>query len=234
MALFGPPNIEKLKAKGNVKGLIKAMDSEDEAIREEAIRALGAFGDAPEVQALVAETIEAMSIINLDAPTKLLCLLGEPAVQPVIDLLKSDREDTLHQYAAYILGEIQDPRAVEPLIETLKNEKEAGYVKARAAKSLARLGDPRAIEPLLSLIPSTYPDLQKVVIQSLGAIGDPRIIEPLCDFIVEHKPDFHSRDTIAEAWAQVGEAGREKLTALSESENFDIQVAAKMAIKKLG
>jgi len=51
MPLFGPPNIEKLKAKGNVKGLIKAINTDDAEVRSEAIRALGDFGDAPRSRA---------------------------------------------------------------------------------------------------------------------------------------------------------------------------------------
>jgi len=41
MSLFGPPNIEKLKAKGNVNGLIKALSHKECAIRCQAAEAWG-------------------------------------------------------------------------------------------------------------------------------------------------------------------------------------------------
>ena len=45
MPLFGPPNVEKLKAKGNVKGLIKALDyKKDASVRRAAAKALGKSG----------------------------------------------------------------------------------------------------------------------------------------------------------------------------------------------
>ena len=41
MLLFGPPDVEKMKAKQNVKGLIKALNpSHDSTIRKTAIQAL--------------------------------------------------------------------------------------------------------------------------------------------------------------------------------------------------
>jgi hypothetical protein len=42
MSLFGPPNVERLKAKENVKGLIRAADyPKDAAVRKAAAKALG-------------------------------------------------------------------------------------------------------------------------------------------------------------------------------------------------
>lgn len=50
MGLFGPPNIEKLKARKNVKGLIRALKDEDQ---EAAAGALGNIGK-PAVESLIA------------------------------------------------------------------------------------------------------------------------------------------------------------------------------------
>jgi hypothetical protein len=37
MPLFGPPNVKKMKAKGNIKGLIKALDfNNDRVVRRAA------------------------------------------------------------------------------------------------------------------------------------------------------------------------------------------------------
>ncbi|MGB9872500.1 MAG: HEAT repeat domain-containing protein, partial [Anaerolineae bacterium] len=55
MFLFGPPNIEKMKARGDVKGLIKALGYEkDWEIRRDAARALGELKDARAVEPLIA------------------------------------------------------------------------------------------------------------------------------------------------------------------------------------
>jgi len=53
--LFGPPNVEKLKAKSDVKGLIKALGYEkDSRVRRDAAGALGKIGDARAVEPLIA------------------------------------------------------------------------------------------------------------------------------------------------------------------------------------
>jgi HEAT repeat protein len=61
MPLFGPPNIDKLKAKRDVKGLIKALGYERAAVKDKAegvryyaARALGQIGDARAVEPLIA------------------------------------------------------------------------------------------------------------------------------------------------------------------------------------
>jgi hypothetical protein len=64
MPLFGPPNVKKMKAKGNIKGLIKALDfNNDRVVRRAAAEALvaiyksGRLG-AKEVNAILAREKE--------------------------------------------------------------------------------------------------------------------------------------------------------------------------------
>jgi len=54
MALFGPPDINGMKKKGNVKGLIKALGDKNEDVRMSAAEALGEIGDASAVEPLIA------------------------------------------------------------------------------------------------------------------------------------------------------------------------------------
>lgn len=47
MPLFGPPDVQKMKAKRDVNGLIKALSTKNSAqIRKEAAEGLGEIGDA--------------------------------------------------------------------------------------------------------------------------------------------------------------------------------------------
>ena len=55
MGLFGPPNVEKLKGKRDLKGLIKALRyKRDGGVRSSAAEALGEIGDARAVEPLCA------------------------------------------------------------------------------------------------------------------------------------------------------------------------------------
>ena len=53
MPIFGSPNIEKLLAKRDVKGLIDALDYKDASVRKAAITALAEIGDVRMVESLL-------------------------------------------------------------------------------------------------------------------------------------------------------------------------------------
>lgn len=63
-------------------------------------------------------------------------------------LKDSNRE--VRAEAAKALGELGDPRAVDPLIPLLKDE--VKLVRARAAEALGTLGDMRAVDPLIPVL----------------------------------------------------------------------------------
>jgi hypothetical protein len=80
MGLFGPPNVDKMKAKGDVRGLIKALNYSAHAhptVSSDAARALGQ--------------------------------IGAPAVGPLIVVLQEGNQ-RVRGYAAQALGELGDTR----------------------------------------------------------------------------------------------------------------------------
>jgi len=90
MGFFGP-NIEKMEAKGDVKGLIRALRTDKYVKGGYRREAAGA-----------------------------LIRIGAPAVEPLIQALK-DKDPVIRFGAADALGEIGDRRAVGPLIEALND-----------------------------------------------------------------------------------------------------------------
>ena len=117
MGLF-KPNIEKMRAKNDVKGLIKALGKGDD-IRDE-IRIAGAVEDALED-------------------------IGRRTTYPFIKAL-SDKDAGVRSGAAWILGNIKDARAQEPLIEALKDKDE--NVRWLTVTALGDIGGERAIGPI--------------------------------------------------------------------------------------
>jgi len=172
MPLFGPPNIEKMKEKGDVNGLIKALSHENLEIVKDAAAALGQIGDARAVEPLIAS----LKHFEVEFSLTTLKQIGEPAVQPLISALKGDDAD-VRRYVAWTLGKIRDPRYVEPLIAALTDKE----VKVRhgAVNGLGMFGDPRAIEPLIATINDTDENIRASVVDALGNIRDPRVVEPL-------------------------------------------------------
>ena len=116
MPLFGPPNIEKLKAKGNIKGLIKALGyKKDAAIRQAAAQALMEMGFGW-------SAVEALRKIG-DAR----------AVEPLIAALRDGDSDVRYKAARALWG-IGDPRAIEPLIALLHDANKG--IRLNAAETL--------------------------------------------------------------------------------------------------
>lgn len=144
--------------------------------------ALGQIGDARAVEPLVAIVNGQLSYKRLPQLQEMgqvaktaLVRIGKPAVPSVIEALKSHSQSYLPTIDfENILGEIADPRAAEPLIETFKEcyqgllqwqpeERQvilgrtgAGRAWVRigiaAAEALGKLGDQRAVEPLAAML----------------------------------------------------------------------------------
>lgn len=118
-----------------------------------------------------------MSIFNIfgNRPN-VLDLKSRGDVEGLIEALSYEKDHNLRISAAWALGEIGDPSAVEPLIETLSDRKK---VKDVAAKALGEIGELQAVEPLVSLLKDENWEIRGTAAKSLGKIGDPRAIKPL-------------------------------------------------------
>jgi HEAT repeat protein len=75
--------------------------------------------------------------------------IGSDEVERLIKDLKNESWQ-IRWDAAAALGEMKDPRAIEPLRAALKDEN--SYVRMTAARSLGMIDDPRVIEPLIEAL----------------------------------------------------------------------------------
>jgi hypothetical protein len=112
------------------------------------------------------------------------CLLGltmfgqghaDPVSQLITDLRNASDED--RESAATTLGNIKDPRAVEPLIAALKDSD--AKVRSNAAFALGNFKDPHAVEPLIAAIKDTDSWVRRGAAWALGEIKDPLAFGPL-------------------------------------------------------
>ena len=174
MPLFGPPDVAKLAANGDVKGLTKALGyQKDFMVRLTAVASLGKIG-APAIEPLIAAFKDQEVMVRV-AAAAWLGQIGAPAVGPLIAALK-DQDENVRLAAATALGHIGAP-AVEPLITALKDRDRTA--REAAADALGRIGDARAVEPLITALMDQDGDVRGAAALSLGNIGDPRAVEPL-------------------------------------------------------
>lgn len=72
------------------------------------------------------------------------------------------------EVAALALGEIGDPRAVNPLAEILSDDN--WEVRSSAAKALGKIGDDRAVDPLINLLRDRNENVRWHTLQAIEAI----------------------------------------------------------------
>jgi HEAT repeat protein len=157
---------------------------------------------APAVKPLISILKDNLYEETSEAAARSLIRIGSPAVDELITVL-GGKDDNARKYAIQVLGQVGDPRAVAPIIASLRDKSVAG-VAAQALNNLQwtpgndadgaayyaalqewdrcfKLGTP-AVEPLLSILSEwEFYGLKAVcaAIDALGRIGSPHVVEPL-------------------------------------------------------
>lgn len=96
-------------------------------------------------------------------------------VEGLIRVLMEEKSN--RNSVALALGNIGDERAVEPLIQALK-DKNAG-VRRVVADALGKIKDERVLEPLIQALEDRDNDVRNRAAKALGKKGDPRAVEAL-------------------------------------------------------
>jgi hypothetical protein len=109
-----------------------------------------------------------------------------------------DEAAEIRRRAAFELGMIGDPRAIEPLIVALQDE--VSDVRDSAATALGKIGDPRAIEPLIVALQDEDKLVRNRAARALRHIGAPAI-EPLTVALEDADP--HVRALITETLGKI-------------------------------
>lgn len=189
MSLFGPPNIDKLKSEGNIKGLIKALQyKKTVGIRQKAAYALGelAVQAAPAVDQLIICLSDESHYVR-SAAAHALGHIGSPhartAVPKLIELL-DDTEgksgsgfviEGVTDTAARALGQIGDTRAVKPLAAKMIKDRVPLYQKEHAARdALVKISE-AAVPALVEMLGHQDKSIQEHACAALSEIGAPAV-----------------------------------------------------------
>ncbi len=115
------------------------------------------------------------------------------------------------KYAAEVLGEMKEPRAVGPLVEALTDE--VGDVRQRAYDSLIKIGGP-AVPALVPLLVSEEDELRQSVTEIIRKIGKPAV-EPLATALGE--ADERLKNRILKVLDRMGYKPKPKEEAKAET-----------------
>ncbi|MBI5668911.1 MAG: HEAT repeat domain-containing protein [Chloroflexi bacterium] len=95
---------------------------------------------------------------------------GDQAVRALIMTVRNEHEDLIARgRAAFMLGQLKDQRAVEPLIQALTAP--GHQTPVFAAEALGKIGDRRAIMPLLTLLDSDNNAFREAALEALKRLG---------------------------------------------------------------
>ena len=111
--------------------------------------------------------------------------IGRPSVEILIEYLRDD-DWVVREAAADVLGKIGDVRAVEPLIERLREDKDTG-VKELATKSLGLIGDARPVDLYIEMIP--IKPLRVLAVEALEKVKDVEALRKHADLFKRLKGD---------------------------------------------
>ncbi|MCG2795595.1 MAG: HEAT repeat domain-containing protein [Actinomycetia bacterium] len=146
--------------------------------------------------------------------------------------------------AARALGEIGDPRAVEPLVRSMGikygwrvlpgldlMDYGGAYHTKEARDALVRIGEP-AVEPLVPLLRDKESIVRDEAARALGEIGDPRAVEALIGALGDK--DWHVRHTALKIFPKIGKSAVEPLIWALEDKDKMVRDLAAWALGKIG
>jgi HEAT repeat protein len=147
MALFGPPNVEKLAAKRDLKGLAKALANPDATVRQGAARALEQLGEPKAVPLVVDHLSDKMDSGAFNDAARVLCAMGADAAPVLVDRLQSSPgNDVVYAMA---LGKIGEANGLGPLLEASRSA--FSGLRGSAVAGLGGIGTPAATDRLIEV-----------------------------------------------------------------------------------
>lgn len=176
-----------------VEPLIQVLGAEDPDIRENAAATLGKIKDERAVQPLIKLLTDEEWEVEKGA-TDALIAIGEPAIEPLIEILQDKNEDVyLQMKVVAVLAGIKDERAIQPMIQALKEKPE---LQADLGYNLGLIGEP-AVEPLITVLGDEDSSVRVRAAEALGRIGNKRAVEPL-------KVALNDEDETVRVFAKLG------------------------------
>ncbi|PKL63705.1 MAG: PBS lyase [Methanomicrobiales archaeon HGW-Methanomicrobiales-3] len=153
--------------------------------------------------------------------------LEKQDVEGLIKALIYNTDPQVRQYAAYLLGKAKNPRAIQPLVESLADFDKS--VREQATLALSAIGK-AAIEPLADAMKEPKWETRYRAAEALGKIADEKAVKPLIQGLKDNRD--HVRYMAAKGLRGLGDSDAiEPMIILLKDENYYVRM---MAIRALG
>ncbi|MGD1004304.1 MAG: HEAT repeat domain-containing protein [Methanoregulaceae archaeon] len=153
--------------------------------------------------------------------------IEKEGLEGIVRALRNSTDPQIRQYAAYLLGQAKNPRAIQPLIEALGDFDKA--VREQATLALSSIGK-AAIEPLAAAMKEKKWETRYRAVEALGKIADEKTIKPLVQALKDNRD--HVRYMAAKGLRELGNSDAiEPMIILLKDENKYVRM---MAVRVLG
>lgn len=156
--------------------------------------------------------------------------LEKQNIEVLIKSLLDSTDPDIRQYAAHLLGQAKDPRAIEPLIHALADVDKT--VRKQAMFALSTLGK-AAIEPLSEAMNEPKWETRYRAAEALGKIADENVIKPLIRGLKDNRD--HVRYMAAKGLREFGDSDAiEPMIILLNDENNYVRMMVARALGAIG
>ncbi|MEQ8223304.1 MAG: HEAT repeat domain-containing protein [Candidatus Eremiobacterota bacterium] len=182
----------------NIQDLLKAIKEIEETRNNEDIRKLLTFLEIEQFPPHInVETLKKVkfSIINTMGHLK-----EKDSLDILIKMLHKGKT-RMKNAVSEALGNIGSDIAVDPLIETLKDE----TARVSAIKALGEIGSVRSVDCLITMLHDKDPEVRSAAATSLGQIKEPKALDELTKAL-EEDSDVNVRRLASIAIGEIGDA----------------------------
>jgi HEAT repeat protein len=157
--------------------------------------------------------------------------LGYSQLTNVADNLAKlkDKREAVRMAAVKALGRSADERAIEPLIEVMKQDEDA-FVRTEATLALGNFKDLRAINALIAALTTADGNVTEAANQALKNLG-PNAMPPMIEALASH--DSRLTGNLIDAFELIGAPAVDALVAALGSDNSNRQRNASFALGRL-
>jgi HEAT repeat protein len=156
--------------------------------------------------------------------------LEKKGVEDLVHTLRDSTDPMVRQYAAYLLGKAQNPRAIQPLVEALGDFDKS--VREQATLALSAIGK-AAIAPLSAAMKEPKWETRYRAAEALGKIADEKAVQPLIQALKDNRD--HVRYMAAKGLREFGNSEAvDPMIILLKDENKYVRMMAVRALGAIG